>query len=170
VGINVVRAAGTASKTPAAAGDFAAWVNPHVMAMGRLAARLGGSADRDDIVQEALTAAWRKRTSYDESRGTPRAWLLAIVADQSRKSWRQHRYIALADDANSYTDVTVDFDLERAIGTLARRQRLAVELHYFLDLPIAEVAAVMGCSAGTVKATLSQARARLQRKLGEEFR
>ncbi len=46
---------------------------------------------------------------------------------------------------------------------------MAVELHYFLDLPVAEVATAMGCSTGTVKATLSHARSHLHRDLGEEL-
>jgi MFS family permease len=59
--------------------------------MARLAARLGGGADRDDLVQEALTRAWRRRETFDPGRGTPRTWLLAIVADQARKARRRRR-------------------------------------------------------------------------------
>ena len=44
-----------------------------------------------------------------------------------------------------------DLDLERAIAGLAERQQLAVHLHYFVGLSVDETAAVMACSAGTVK-------------------
>jgi RNA polymerase sigma-70 factor (ECF subfamily) len=168
-----VGAAGTASaEASRSVGDFTGWANPHLSAMSRLATRLAGEADRDDIVQEALTAAWQKWETYDDSRGSPRSWLLAIVADQSRKSRRRRRVVVAVDDAGAgaYTDQPADLDLERAIRTLPPRQRLALELHYFLDLPVADVAAVMGCAVGTVKATLSHGRARLHRELGEEFR
>lgn len=63
---------------------FAEWVRPHLVAMSALAARLAPSADRDDIVQEALSRAWRKRDQFDPARGTPRVWLLAITADRAR--------------------------------------------------------------------------------------
>ena len=59
-----------------------------------------------------------------------------------------------------------DLDLERAICSLSSRQKLAVDLYYFVDLDVATIAVVMGCAPGTVKATLSQARQRLHELLG----
>jgi RNA polymerase sigma factor (sigma-70 family) len=51
---------------------------------------------------------------------------------------------------------------------LPRRQAQAVAYHYLEDRPIREVAELMGCSEGTAKALLHQARQRLARRLGEE--
>lgn len=148
--------------------SFTSWVRPHLVAMSRLAARLSPRGDCDDVVQEALTAAWRKWHSYDPARGSAQSWLLAVVADQAGKARRRIRPVAdLVDGA--HRDHHADVDLERAIAALAARQRLAVALYYFLDLPVADVAVVMSCSVGTVKATLSQARLRLRRSLGEDL-
>jgi RNA polymerase sigma-70 factor (ECF subfamily) len=47
---------------------------------------------------------------------------------------------------------------------------VAVNLYYYLGLPVAESAAVMGCTEGTVKSTLSAARSRLRELLGEDYR
>jgi RNA polymerase sigma factor (sigma-70 family) len=58
-------------------------------------------------------------------------------------------------------------DLERAISHLPKRQRLAVDLYYFVGLDIAETAAAMGCAPGTVKSTLADARGRLRQELEE---
>jgi RNA polymerase sigma-70 factor (ECF subfamily) len=58
-----------------------------------------------------------------------------------------------------------DLDLDRALRGLSSRQRLAVELFYYLGLPVSEVALVMGCAEGTVKSTLADARARLRTTL-----
>jgi RNA polymerase sigma-70 factor (ECF subfamily) len=158
------------TEAPAVGVDFTDWVRPHLPAMSRLAARLTTLDDRDDVLQDALTSAWRKFDRYDAERGGPQAWLLAIVADQARKTRRRRKPTDPLPDRQAPTDHAADIDIERAVGRLPRRQRLAVALHYFLDLPVAEVAAVMKCSDGTVKATLSHARARLRRELGEEFR
>ena len=53
-------------------------------------------------------------------------------------------------------------DVEYAVARLAPRQRLAVDCFYFVGLSVAETAAVMQCSEGTVKSTLSDARHRLR--------
>ncbi|MET9317575.1 RNA polymerase sigma factor [Kribbella sp. NPDC003505] len=147
---------------------FVAWVRPHLVAMARLAGRLAVGADRDDIVQEALARAWVKRGQYDASRGTPSAWLLAITADQARKAVRRMRtgasltVIEDAGPAASRPDLDARMDVDHAIMSLSDRQRLAVDCYYFADLSVAETAAVMGCSEGTVKSTLSDARHRLR--------
>ena len=54
---------------PDAADAFADWVRPHLPAMSRLAARLAPTGERDDVVQEALTRAWRKRHQFDVNAG-----------------------------------------------------------------------------------------------------
>jgi RNA polymerase sigma-70 factor (ECF subfamily) len=150
------------------ADDFRAWVAPHLVAMARLAARLSTAADADDVVQESLVRAWRKRSTYDESRGTSQAWLLAIVADRARRHRSRTRPVhELIDVPLDDPDVSRSLDLERAIASLPRRQRLAVELHYVLDLDVRECAAVMSCSEGTVKSTLHDARIRLRGVLEE---
>jgi RNA polymerase sigma-70 factor (ECF subfamily) len=147
--------------------DFADWVGPHLAAMSHLAARLAGGHGRDDVVQESLARAWRRWETYRPERGTPRVWLLAIVADRSRRS-RQQRSSGPLPAATATAGVNEpDLDLEMAVRQLPRRQRLAVELHYFVDLSVADVAAVMGCSQGTVKSTLFHARAQLRSQLGE---
>jgi RNA polymerase sigma-70 factor (ECF subfamily) len=45
------------------------------------------------------------------------------------------------------------------VAALPSRQRLVVSLFYYGDLPVAQVAAVMGISEGTVKSHLHAARA-----------
>lgn len=148
-------------------GDFATWVSPHLALMARVAARLAPAADRDDVVQEALSRAWRRRSTYDADRGTAAAWLAAIVAGEARRARSRTRpSLELVDAA--VEDRRRDLDLERAVARLPARQREAVDLHYFAGLTVVETAAAMGCAEGTVKSTLSDARNRLRTLLGED--
>lgn len=66
-------------------------------------------------------------------------------------------------------EVDRDVDLERAVALLPRRQREVVGLRYFAGLSTAETAQALGLSDGTVKSTLSDARARLRLLLAEEY-
>jgi RNA polymerase sigma factor (sigma-70 family) len=152
--------------TPA---EFARWVEPHLVVLSRYAGRHVPPADRDDVVQEALIRAWQRWTTYDEQRGTPVAWLLGILGDRCRR----HRTRGPASmvelvDTGVENPAPPDLDLERAVQQLSRRQRTAVQLHYFVGLDVTTVAEVMDCAPGTVKATLHQARARLRSLLGED--
>jgi RNA polymerase sigma-70 factor (ECF subfamily) len=151
------------ARAPGAAEGFTAWVEPHLPAMHRLAARLAPELDADDVVQEALVRAWRKRSQFDGRRGTPVAWLLAITADQARQARRRTRPSTRLADVSARVRSTDDaVDVEFAVASLPPRQRLAVDCFYFVGLSVVETAAVMRCSEGTVKSTLSDARGRLR--------
>lgn len=148
--------------------DFDAWVRPHLLAMTRLAIRLSSETAADDVVQESLERAWRRRTTYDGSRGAALPWLLAITADRARRHRLRHRVLhPLEDRAALVADHDGRVDLLAAVARLPRKQRLAVELFYFVDLDIASVAGVLGCAEGTVKSQLSDARGRLRTLLEE---
>lgn len=150
-------------------GDFDAWARPHLTVLHRYAARLVGPGDADDVVQESLVRAWRRWSTYDDRRGAPLPWLIAIVRDRGtrhRARRRTHLELAAADGPAATADP--DVDLERAIRALPARQREALDLYYFVDLDIATVAQVMGCAPGTVRATLHQARAALRALIGDD--
>ena len=141
---------------------FADWVTPHLTAMRHLAARLAAGA-HDDVVQDALVRAWKRWETYDEAKGSPRTWLLAIVAGEARRGrFRARQFLYDLTSNASASDVDRDVDIQRAVQSLPRRMRLAVELHYFVGLSVIETAAVMGISEGTVKSTLHDARERLR--------
>jgi RNA polymerase sigma-70 factor (ECF subfamily) len=95
--------------------DFADWVRPHLPAMSRLAARLAPNCDRDDVVQEAMVRAWRKRRLFDPSRGSTASWLLAITADRARRARQRRPAVVMGPLANARPDNHDDrIDLSRA--------------------------------------------------------
>jgi len=84
-----------------------------------------------------------------------------------RRRWR-HRELTTGQlperpDAASETDTVDERDaVWRALGRLTAGQRAVVVLRYFEDMTEAQVAGVLGCSAGTVKSQASRALARLR--------
>ena len=61
---------------------------------------------------------------------------------------RRRDVVELVDGAAARALQTRDVDLERAVEGLGRRERLAVDLHYFVGLDLATVAEVMHGAPG----------------------
>ena len=59
-------------------------------------------------------------------------------------------------------DVATRVAVRQVLAALTERQRAVVVLRLFDDLPEAQVAQMLGCAVGTVKATMSQALATLR--------
>jgi RNA polymerase sigma-70 factor (ECF subfamily) len=153
---------------PEGADGFQGWLHPYLPSIWLFVCRFAPSHSREDVYQSALLSAWSKRQSYDGSRSGPRTWLLLLTADQCRKARRGLlRPLAAPLRAEPEADVDAGIDVRRAVADLSKRQRVAIELFYVMDLPVTECALLMGCSVGTVKSTLFDAR-RLLRRILEE--
>lgn len=139
--------------------DFGSWVEPHLPAMAHLARRLAPAAEDHDVLQEALVRAWRHRSRFDPSRGALRSWLLKIVANEAKRTWRiARRRVLFGTQQLEDQEGDVSSAMWIRVQGLPWRQRQAVALYYYLDLSVRDVAEVMGCAEGTVKATLNAAR------------
>lgn len=160
-----------ASPTEPDAAEFNEWVRPSVPYMRRLAVLSTGGHDPDDVVQDALLRAWQRRETYTPQRGSVTSWLLAITADQARRTRRRRRNVSFRADLETFKDHTnvaetetdalpVRLDLRSAVAKLSRRQREAVVLYYYIGLGTVDVSIMMKCTEGTVKSTLADARRR----------
>lgn len=63
---------------------------------------------------------------------------------------------------SSYELPDVPSQLTEALARLPEGQRAAIVLHYYADLPVREVAEVMGSTNAAVKVSLMRARRRLR--------
>lgn len=96
--------------------------------------------------------------------GVPfRGWSVSsnLAIDRWRRTHRG-RSRAVATELVDLQPDPARVDLQRALDGLPRRQRDVVVLRYLADLSEADVAAVIGCSVGTVKSNASRARAALR--------
>jgi RNA polymerase sigma-70 factor (ECF subfamily) len=124
-----------------------------------------GYSDASDAVQEAFVQAvvhWRRVRSYDE----PLVWIRRVAINKARNRVRSRRRQAALQDRLGQRSSRVDGareppddDVVAAVAALPSQQRLVVSLFYYGDLPVAQVATVMGISEGTVKSHLHAARA-----------
>jgi RNA polymerase sigma factor (sigma-70 family) len=148
-------------EAPADPVGFAAWVSPHLGVLSAIAVREVGANDADDVVQDALVRAWRRRSTYRAERGSPRAWLVGVLFDQARR-WRMRSVPRLRSQHAAADDAASDPLARLAVRALPRRQREVITLIYLADLGVDEVAALLQISSGTVKSQLHDAREALK--------
>ena len=115
------------------------------------------TASAEDAVHEALARAWEHRATIEHLD----RWVLTVALNQARSRWRKvgRREVSLGEGRGAPLEPAAEWvDLHRAVRSLPRRQREVVALHYFADLPIREVGAVLGITSGGVKHALFRAR------------
>lgn len=129
--------------------------------VGALSLYTGDRQLAQDLAQEALArlcAHWGRVHRMD----APSAWLHRVALNLARSSFRArgvarakaHLLVARADDG---ADVTSAIALRTAVAALPERQRRALVLRYYADLPVRDVARLMHCPQGTVKSLTFQA-------------
>jgi RNA polymerase sigma-70 factor, ECF subfamily len=131
----------------------------------------GSRAAAEELVQEAFLAAHRR---WDEigAYADPAAWLRRVVVNRSvsvvRRRVAEGLALARLGARRQLPDTLPEHDeaVWRAVRALPRRQAQVVALHYVDDRAVAEIAVILGCAEGTVKAHLHQARQSLARTLG----
>jgi RNA polymerase sigma-70 factor, ECF subfamily len=148
----------------AAQGDahaFAQLIEPLLDPAYRLAAvMLADRSTAEDAVQEASIKAWRKLGQLRGDHGSLRPWFLSIVANECRMVRRQRWWsvVKLAEFgpppvAGDQFDTTSS-DLKTALLRLSPEERLPLVLHFYLDLPLDEVARTLGLSPAAAKSRI----------------
>ena len=92
---------------------------------------------------------------------------------QFRRKAVERRYLLRQGAERPVTatrDDSVTEGLRLALDSLPYRQRAAVVLRFYLDLPDEETAQILGCTAGTVRSLISRGVATLRETLGGEGR
>lgn len=153
---------------------FEAIVGPELPDLRRLAMAI--VLDRelaDDVVQESIVAAWRGLHSLRKP-ALFRTWLRRILINRARNALRRPRTLRLTaavetlnpllgpDPSAAWADAVA---LEVAMRALTPDLRTCAALYYLERWPVADIAALLGVPAGTVKSRLHAARARLREAL-----
>lgn len=134
----------------------------------------GSRSAAEELAQDAFLAAhqrWDRISEYDD----PAAWVRRVCANRAVSALRRRvseaKALARLGARRVLPDeLPPDSDaFWRAVRRLPRRQAQVVALHYLEDRPLGEVAAVLGCAEGTVKAHLYRARRTLANDLSCEM-
>jgi RNA polymerase sigma-70 factor (sigma-E family) len=155
------------------AGDVAELFRAHHLSLVRLALLLlGDQAGAEDVVQDVYARLQRRRDAPANLPAYARTAVLNGCRTLLRRRALLRRFTETPEPVwSAENDVLIGEDRRRVLRALARlapRQREAIVLRYYLDLPQAEIAASMGVSPGTVKSTLSRGLAALRVKYEEE--
>lgn len=136
------------------------------------------TADRslaDDAAQDAIQQAFGALDRFDVTRPFG-PWLKRIAINRAIDHLRKERRVDLLDDdaLHGWTlgeaaeeDVRL-WAVADAVAALGAAKRAVVVLHYWLDLPLEEIAGVLGLPVGTIASRLSRALGELRVALGEE--
>jgi len=154
------------------ANSFATLLEPLLDPAYRLAAvMLGDRSAAEDAVQEASIKAWRKLRQLRGEVGSLRSWFLSIVANECRMARRQRWWsvvrlpdIRTAAEAGPMSDEPAT-DLKAALLRLSPDERLPLVLHFYLDLPLEEVARTLGVTTAAAKSRIYRAAKKLKSDL-----
>lgn len=127
--------------------------------------------DAEDIMQNTFMKLWKSDEPFESDAHLDR-WLTRVCVNECkdffRLSFRKNAPLEEAEEAAVF-DAHFNTDLFLAVSSLGKKERLAVHLFYYEDLPIAEIADLMNTKEGTVKSLLHRARKTLKAKLGDEW-
>jgi RNA polymerase sigma-70 factor (ECF subfamily) len=117
----------------------------------------------EELCQEALTRVYVRYPLLRE----PRPYVFRVAANLVKRSWREHSRDL--PDVPAGTSAAPDLSTLDAVRRLPEPLRDVVLLHYWADLPIADVARLVRRPQGTVKRRLHEARAQLAVTLGRDL-
>jgi RNA polymerase sigma-70 factor (ECF subfamily) len=140
----------------------------HALVAKTTCALLSDRTLAEDAAQEAWLDVWRGLLSFRLGAAF-RPWLLAVVANRCRMLARRNTLATTplaegalllpAPDDVTWTAIQRETGTEilAAIKTLSADHQRILALHYFADLDISEISAVLGIPSGTVKSRLHRA-------------
>ncbi len=147
----------------------------HPRLVGSLVLYTGERALAEELAQEALARVCRDWPRVRRAQ-RPGAYAQRIALNLANSHFRRLRVrrrtqprlearAAAEDDAARAGDEAVALSVRQAVASLPRRKRTALVLRYYRDLPVADVAEVMGVPENTVKTLTRRALADLHEAL-----
>jgi RNA polymerase sigma factor (sigma-70 family) len=140
--------------------DWAAVAAALAPGLLRLAVMLTGSPhDAEDLLQVTFERAERHGPRI-AAMAAPAAYLRRTMLNAHIKQSQRRQLptvpISAAVAVPSAGPVDADDELWSSLASLPRQQRAALVLRYYEDLPVAEIAPLIGCSPATARSHISR--------------
>ncbi len=128
--------------------------------------------DADDATQDTFLR-YHMRNDDFETEAHLKAWLLRVAINRAKdlagSFWRRNT-TALEEYMETLVfEMPEDSELFCAVMALPEKYRVVIHLHYYEGYGVEEIAALLGCRAGTVKSQLNRGRMLLKKALQEEW-
>lgn len=144
----------------------------------RVAWRMTGGREADDIAQETFIKLWKNPQQVKEGSAL-RSWLMRVASNAAIDRARKRKPEAM-DEVAEITDGRANVEetlqqsaaasvVDQAIAALPERQRLALTLVYFEGQSNIEAAAAMDATVEAVESLLSRARRALKQSLSGQW-
>lgn len=154
---------------------YTEYVSARLPALRRIAHLLCKDPHRaDDVVQTTLTKLyvhWRRARAADDLDRYVHTMLVRCFLNEQRLGWARVRLSGAPHEvpglppAAEPPDVETRAVVHTALSRIPARQRAVLVLRFLCDLPVAEVARILGCSEGNVKSQSARGLARLRAQL-----
>ena len=134
----------------------------------------------EDAVQDTYLKVWRHYQGF-EGRASEKTWITRIAINTCKSylasAWRQRVEMTevtqvleeglqkSSGDRDAYEKLNNTMDLMKEIMKLKDKYRLAILLYYYQELPVPEIARIMGRQPSTVFTLLKRGREQLEKKL-----
>lgn len=150
--------------------DFTEFATDAQHRLYRQALLLCGSREHAlDLVQATLLKIYLHWSRIESPAAYAQRTLLHQFLRDRTRAARERAAHALLDAPVGERHPESEITLIEALGELAPRMRAVLVLRFWEDLSVAETAALLGCSEGTVKSTTSKGLAHLRERVGETF-
>ena len=139
---------------------------------------IGNAATAEDLTSDVFLSVWRQADRF-EARSAFSTWLLAIARYKALAELRRPTDTASEPEAVDVSDPAADPEaaleverrgqiLRKCLTRLSREHREIIDLVYYHEKSVGEVAAIVGIPASTVKTRMFYARRKLSELLATE--
>ena len=127
---------------------------------------LAYSGGRRDIADDAVSEAFARAIEHHGVIRNPAPWLYRVALNIAARELKRGARFGELDGVDVAVPTIEEGGVTDLLRPVSPGQRAALYLHYQEDLPIKEVARLMGTSVAVVKVHLYRGRARLRASFG----